>query len=92
MVALEFLDVVNNGYFEDEFRKLKKKNARTIFVLNQSIIHEIYPRISYAQKYLEGRNILKNEYKKEDKITMVKLQTFSREYKTIQDYFITFLP
>ena len=61
MVALEFLDAVNNGYLEDEFRKLEKKNARTKFFLNQSIIHEIYPRVSYAQKSLEGRNSLKNE-------------------------------
>ena len=88
LVVLELWDVVSNGYIEDETRRnelgeLKKNDAKAIFVFNQSVSDEIYPRISYAQTAHEAWNIFKTEFHEEEKVAMVKLQTFRRSLKNL---------
>ena len=85
---MKLWDVVSNGHVEDETRRnesreLKKKDEKVIFVLNQLIIDEIYPRISDAQTSHEAWNILKKEFHGEEKVVMVKLQTFRREFEIL---------
>ena len=78
LVALELWDVLSNGYVEDEtrrneLRKLKKKDAKMLFVLNESVTDEMNPRISYSVIAHEAWNILENEFHGKEKLAMEKL-------------------
>ena len=63
---------------KNELRDLKKKNARAIFVTD-----EIYPKFLYALITHEAWNILKKELQGEEKVAMVKLQAFRREFENL---------
>ena len=78
LVALELWDVLSNGYVEDEtrrneLRKLKKKEAKMLIVLNESVADEMNPRISYSLPAHEAWNILENEFHGKEKLAMEKL-------------------
>ena len=64
-------------------RELRKKDAKALLVLQQAVTEAIFPRLANAAKSKDAWEILRQEFHGDSKVTMVKLQTFRRDFETL---------
>lgn len=97
----ELWDLVENG-FEDtqptepsqQLRESRKKDSKALFMIQQALDDDIFPRISAATTSNEAWEILQQEYLGDRKVVAVKLQTLRRDFEnlsmqkteSVQDY------
>ena len=97
----EVWNLVDEGFEDDgsdepnpALREKRKKDARALFMIQQALDDEIFPRIASAVTAKEAWDILKQEYLGDKKVITVMLQSLRREFETslmkekekVQDY------
>ena len=61
----------------------KKKDAKALFFLFQSVHESIFPWIAAATKSKEASDILKTAYQGMEKVKTAKLQMLKRDFETL---------
>ena len=86
----ELWDLVEYGFEDPEpdepnqrLRENRKKDAKALFLIQQSLDDEIFPRIAAATTSNEAWEVLKQEYLGDKKVITVKLQTLCRDFETL---------
>ncbi|GKV51061.1 hypothetical protein SLEP1_g57737 [Rubroshorea leprosula] len=88
-VSQDLWDLVENGFVETEkspaakVKDLRKKDAKSLLILQQAVTDSIFPRIANATKSKEAWTILNQEFYGDDKVTIVKLQTLRKEFENL---------
>ncbi|XP_074294135.1 uncharacterized protein LOC141621878 [Silene latifolia] len=85
----ELWELVETG-FEDSkpaepdqaLKDKRKKDAKALFILQQALDEEIFPRIASATTSKEAWHILQKEYVGDKKVVKVRLQSLRREFET----------
>eukprot|EP00253_Pinus_taeda_P009659 PITA_09659 len=77
--ALAALTVVER----DQLKSDRKKDAKALFFLFQSVHESIFPRIAAATKSKEAWDILKTAYQGMEKVKTAKLQMLRRDFETL---------
>eukprot|EP00253_Pinus_taeda_P031856 PITA_31856 len=67
----------------DQLKSDKKKDAKALFLLFQSVHESIFPRIAAATKSKEAWDILKTAYQGMEKVKTAKLQMLRRDFETL---------
>eukprot|EP00253_Pinus_taeda_P022594 PITA_22594 len=67
----------------DQLKSDKKKNAKALFLLFQSVHESIFPRIPAATKSKEAWDTLKTAYQGMEKVKTAKLQMLRRDFETL---------
>jgi len=65
-------------------RDQKKKDNNALYLIHQGMNDETFEQIEGATTTSEARIILSTNYKGDDKIKMVRLQTLRRQYELLQ--------
>src|ERR1044071_9764159 len=63
-------------------KEKRKKDAKALFLIQQALDDEIFPRIASANTSKEAWSTLKQEYLGDKKIITVRLQSLRREFET----------
>ena len=66
-------------------RDQKKKDKKALYLINQGMNDETFEQIEGATTASEAWPILSTNYKGDDKIKSVRLQTRRRQYELLQD-------
>lgn len=94
-VSQDLWDLVVNGYADlteeekltpaqkVELKENRKKDAKALFVLQQTVHESIFARIATATTSHEAWTILKKEFQGTTKVMTVKLQTLRRDSETL---------
>src|ERR1044071_2901530 len=97
----ELWSLVDEGFVDggtqepdQALREKRKKDSKALFIIQQALDDEIFPRIASASTSKQAWNILKQEYMGDKKVITVRLQSLRREFETslmkdkekIQDY------
>ena len=64
-------------------KELQKKDAKALLALQQAVVESIFPRIANVMVSKKAYAILRQEYHRDNKVTIVKLQTRHRELETL---------
>eukprot|EP00253_Pinus_taeda_P014808 PITA_14808 len=67
----------------DQLKGAKKKDAKALFLLFQSVHESIFPRIAAATKSKEAWDTLKIAYQGMEKVKTAKLQMLRRDFETL---------
>ncbi|KAL4583610.1 hypothetical protein LXL04_008188 [Taraxacum kok-saghyz] len=67
-----------------EFKVLKKKDRKALYLIYQAVDEIIFERISSSNSAQEARNMLYKTYLGEDKVKIVKLQTLRCEFDALR--------
>eukprot|EP00253_Pinus_taeda_P002334 PITA_02334 len=67
----------------DQLKSDKKKDAKALFLLFQSVHESIFPRIAAATKSKEAWDTLKTAYQGMEKVKTAKLQMLRRDFETL---------
>ncbi|CAH9145018.1 unnamed protein product, partial [Cuscuta epithymum] len=93
--------IVEDGFADDQpeepdqnLRDKRKKDAKALYLIQQALDDDIFPRIAAASTSKEAWSILKQEYQGDKKVIMVRLQSLRREMEnarmkdkeSVQDY------
>jgi hypothetical protein len=68
----------------DEAKEKKKRDAKALYVIQQSISDKIFPRIIGARSAKEAWEFLQKEFQGTDKVRSVKLLTLKRNFQNLQ--------
>jgi len=72
------------GSDKQELKENRKKDAKALFLIQQSISEKIFPRITGARSSKEAWEILQKEFQGSDKVRSVKLLTIKRDFQNLQ--------
>lgn len=82
----ELWELVEEGFndTDDEARlkENKKKDSKALFIIQQAVHEDIFPRIMNATTAKEAWLTLQKEFKGDKKVITVRLQTLRREFET----------
>lgn len=67
----------------DQVKSDKKKDAKALFFLFQSVHESVFPRIATTTKSKEAWNVLKTAYQGMEKVKTAKLQMLRRDFETL---------
>eukprot|EP00253_Pinus_taeda_P024775 PITA_24775 len=67
----------------DQLKSDKKKDAKALFLLFQSVHESVFPRIAVATKSKEAWDILQTAYQGMEKVKTAKLQILRRDFETL---------
>ncbi|MCI46541.1 F-box protein, partial [Trifolium medium] len=92
--AQEVSEIVQNGY-EDlgahpteaqrrTYKESNKKDCKALFYIQQNVDSHHFEKIAKATKSKEAWDILENYRTGGDKVKRVKLQSYIRQYETLQ--------
>nr|GLL21955.1 uncharacterized protein LOC104612075 [Ipomoea trifida] len=84
----ELWEFVENGYEKEEkdeqkLKEAKKKDAKALFFLQQSVSDSLFPRIASAATSKEAWQSLKTEFQGSTKVIEVKLQSLRSDFETL---------
>ncbi|KAK3012231.1 hypothetical protein RJ639_012240 [Escallonia herrerae] len=65
-------------------KELKQKDARTLFIIQQALTEQIFPRIIGANTAKVAWNTLQEEFQGSIKVCIVRLQTLRRDIENIK--------
>ena len=97
----ELWELVDQGFDDPkpaepdtQLKEKRKKDAKALFIIQQALDDEIFPRIASATTAKEAWSILKSEYLGDKKVVKMRLQSLRREFETalmgdkesVQDY------
>jgi uncharacterized protein (UPF0147 family) len=68
----------------DEAKEKKKRDAKALYLIQQSISDKNFPRIIGARRAKEAWEFLQKEYQGTDKVRSVKLLTLKRNFQNLQ--------
>lgn len=85
---------ITEGSEEAANKEILKKDAKTLFFIQQAVDDTIFARIAAADSAKAAWNTLKTEYQGSTKVILVKLQSLRRDFETafmkcnesVQDY------
>ncbi|XP_020250603.1 uncharacterized protein LOC109827988 [Asparagus officinalis] len=87
----ELWSIVEDGFIDNapvepdqELRDKRKKDAKALYIIQQSLDDEVFPRIAAASTAKEAWSTLKQEYLGDKKVIAVRLQSLRREFETSQ--------
>lgn len=87
----ELWSSVESGFEDDgteepdqALKEKRKKDAKALFIIQQALDDEVFPRIAAASTAKEAWGILKQEYVGDKKVINVRLQSLRREFETFQ--------
>ena len=66
-----------------QLRESRKKDSKALFMIQQALDDDIFPRISAATTSNEAWEILQQEYLGHRKVVAVKLQTLRRDFENL---------
>ncbi|CAH9095067.1 unnamed protein product [Cuscuta epithymum] len=97
----ELWSIVEDGFADDQpeepdqnLRDKRKKDAKALYLIQQALADDVFPRIAAASTSKEAWRILKKEYLGDKKVITVRLQSLRREMEnarmkdkeSVQDY------
>ena len=69
---------------DQALREKRKKDAKALFIIQQALDDEVFPRIAAASTAKEAWHILNQEYVRDKKVVNVRLQSLIREFESFQ--------
>ncbi|XP_077237158.1 uncharacterized protein LOC143878809 [Tasmannia lanceolata] len=89
-LSQDIWDLVENGFDDppndeqmEQNRDNKKKDAKALFFIQQSVSEAIFPRIIGATTAKEAWDLLKNEFSGNEKVKTIKLQSLRRDLENL---------
>ena len=95
-ISYDLWDLVENGLPEydtqegrvtaaqkNEMKENRKKDAKSLFYIQQALDETIFPRIMGATTSNEAWELLQDEYKGSSQVVTLKLQTLFREFENL---------
>ncbi|KAI5326674.1 hypothetical protein L3X38_035748 [Prunus dulcis] len=96
-ISQDLWDIVEDGYEEQEISKAgketqekqqtykenKKKDAKALFLIQQGVSKNLFPRLLPATTSKQAWEILKIEFKGSEKVISIKLQSLWREFDNL---------
>ena len=68
---------------EDKLQDNRKKDAKALFLIQQSLDESIFPKVSVAKKSKIAWDILETTYQGTSKVNIAKLQTLRHDFKNL---------
>lgn len=85
----ELWDFVNDGFVDSttkeptpKIKEKRKKDSKALFLIQQTLDDEIFPRIISATTSKQAWDTLKQEFLGDKKIVMVRLQSLRKDFET----------
>ena len=77
------MDLAGSDEEAEKLKETKKKDAKSLFLIQQAVRDTIFSRIAAATTSSQAWKILKKEFQGSSKVITVKLQTYRRDFETL---------
>lgn len=83
LVEQGFVDLAGSDEEAEKLKETKKKDAKSLFLIQQAVHDTIFSRIAAATTSSQAWKILKKEFQGSAKVFTVKWQTYRRDFETL---------